>query len=89
MCCTDTGGFKQSLIIFIISLILSVISAAFLNSAKTERYNQALKYLEAISNGNLDIKSFGFNNCQKLGYYGKDKYYCDNNGKNTINLLIV
>ena len=44
-------------------------------------YTQALKYLEAISNGNLDINTFGFDNCQNLGYYDKDNYYCDIDGK--------
>jgi hypothetical protein len=81
MCCTARNGFKSILIISIISLILCVIAAVFARSAKTERYTQALKYLKAISDGNLDINTFGFYDCQKLGYYRKDKYYCDKDGK--------
>lgn len=81
MCCSDKEGFKPILIIFIINLILNVIVAIFVRSAKTERYTQALKYLKAIINGNLDINTFGFDNCQKLDYYDEDNYYCYNDGK--------
>ena len=81
MCCTARNGFKSILIISIISLILCVIAAVFARSAKTERYTQALKYLKAISDGNLDINTFGFDNCQKLDYYDEDNYYCYNDGK--------
>ena len=37
-----------------INLILSII-AIFISSSRTDRYNQALKYLEALNNGNIDF----------------------------------
>lgn len=64
--------------LFIINLILSVI-AIFIRAAKTDRYTQALKYLEAINNRNIDLDIFGFNDCQKMVSYN-DKYYCDSDG---------
>ena len=57
-----------------INLILSIISI-FISSSRTDRYNQALKYLESLDNGNID-----FVNCEKLGYIDDD-YYCDIDGK--------
>ena len=57
-----------------INLILSII-AIFISSSRTDRYNQVLKYLELLNNGNLD-----FVNCEKLGYIDDD-YYCDIDGK--------
>ena len=57
-----------------INLILSII-AIFICSSRTDCYNQALKYLEALNNGNID-----FVNCEKLGYIDDD-YYCDIDGK--------
>ena len=47
--------FKILLFVFaFINLLLSVISI-FIRAAKTERYDQALLYLEAINNGELDL----------------------------------
>ena len=57
-----------------INLILSII-AIFISSSRTDRYNQALKYLEALNNGNID-----FVNCEKPGHTDDD-YYCDIDGK--------
>ena len=57
-----------------INLILSIITI-FISSSKTDRYNQALKYLESLESGNID-----FVNCEKLGYIDDD-YYCDIDGK--------
>lgn len=84
-CCreTTTSGLINLLFVFaFINLLLSVISI-FIRAAKTERYDQALLYLEAINNGELDLSLdiFGFNNCERTGDFLDNYYYCKINGK--------
>ena len=84
-CCREapTSSLINYLLVFIfINLVLSVISI-FIRAAKTERYDKALLYLEAINNGDLDLNLaiFGFNNCARTGDFLDDNYYCSINGK--------
>ena len=60
----------------IVNLILSVV-AIFIRAAKTQRYDEALEYLEAINNGNLD--SLDLNNCNQNLF--DDDIYCNIDGK--------
>ena len=78
-CCSGEtkSGLMNLLIAFtIINLILSVV-AIFIRAAKTERYDEALEYLEAINNGNLD--SLDLNNCNQNLF--DDDIYCNIDGK--------
>ena len=78
-CCSGEtkSGLMNLLIAFtIINLILSVV-AIFIRAAKTQRYNEALEYLEAINNGNLD--SLDLNNCNQNLF--DDDIYCNIDGK--------
>ena len=60
----------------IVNLILSVV-AIFIRAAKTNRYDEALEYLEAINNGNLD--SLDLNECGQELF--DDDIYCNIDGK--------
>ena len=60
----------------IVNLILSVV-AIFIRAAKTNRYDEALEYLEAINNGNLD--SLDLNKCSQELF--DDDIYCNIDGK--------
>ena len=60
----------------IVNLILSVV-AIFIRAAKTNRYDEALEYLEAINNGNLD--SLDLNECGQELF--DDDVYCNIDGK--------
>ena len=60
----------------IVNLILSVV-AIFIRAAKTNRYDEALEYLEAINNGNLD--SLDLNECGQEFF--DDDIYCNIDGK--------
>ena len=78
-CCSGEtkSGLMNLLIAFtIINLILSGV-AIFIRAAKTQRYNEALEYLEAINNGNLD--SLDLNNCNQNLF--DDDIYCNIDGK--------
>ena len=78
-CCSGEtkSGLMNLLIAFtIINLILSVV-AIFIRAAKTNRYDEALEYLEAINNGNLD--SLDLNNCGQELFH--DDIYCNIDGK--------
>ena len=78
-CCSGEtkSGLMNLLIAFtIINLILSVV-AIFIRAAKTQRYDEALEYLEAINNGNLD--SLDLNNCNQNLF--DDDIYCNIEGK--------
>ena len=78
-CCSGEtkSGLMNLLIAFtIINLILSVV-AIFIRAAKTQRYDEALEYLEAINNGNLD--SLDLNNCGQELF--DDDIYCNIDGK--------
>ena len=78
-CCSGEtkSGLMNLLIAFtIINLILSVV-AIFIRAAKTNRYDEALEYLEAINNGNLD--SLDLNNCNQNLF--DDDIYCNIDGK--------
>ena len=78
-CCREEtkSGLMNLLIVFtFINLVLSVV-AIFLRGAKTKRYDEALKYLEAINNGNLN--SFDLNNCNQDLF--DDDIYCNVDGK--------
>jgi len=84
-CCREapTSSLINYLLVFIfINLVLSVVSI-FIRAAKTERYDQALLYLEAINNGKLDLNLaiFGINNCARTGDFLDDNYYCSINGR--------
>ena len=79
-CCKDLT--KQGLINYlylftIINLILSVI-AIFIRAADTDRYDEALMYLEARNNGTF--KNFNYDDCKKGGLF-KDEIYCRVNDK--------
>ena len=84
MCHTDCycreetkSGLMNLLIVFtFINLVLSFV-AIFLRGTKTKRYDEALKYLEAINNGNLN--SFDLNNCNQDLF--DDDIYCNVDGK--------
>ena len=55
-CCRQeqiNGLIRFSLIFTAINLIISFV-AIFIRAAKTERYNTALMYLEAINNGTFN-----------------------------------
>ena len=60
----------------IVNIILSVV-AIFIRAAKTNRYDEALEYLEAINNGNLD--SLDLNECGQELF--DDDIYCNIDGK--------
>ena len=78
-CCREEtkSGLMNLLIGFtIVNLILSVV-AIFIRAAKTNRYDEALEYLEAINNGNLD--SLDLNNCGQELF--DDDIYCNIDGK--------
>ena len=78
-CCREEtkSGLMNLLIVFtFINLVLSFV-AIFLRGAKTKRYDEALKYLEAINNGNLN--SFDLNNCNQDLF--DDDIYCNVDGK--------
>ena len=78
-CCREEtkSGLMNLLIVFtFINLVLSFV-AIFLRGAKTKRYAEALKYLEAINNGNLN--SFDLNNCNQDLF--DDDIYCNVDGK--------
>ena len=78
-CCREEtkSGLMNLLIGFtIVNLILSVV-AIFIRAAKTNRYDEALEYLEAINNGNLD--SLDLNKCSQELF--DDDIYCNIDGK--------
>ena len=78
-CCREEtkSGLMNLLIGFtIVNLILSVV-AIFIRAAKTNRYDEALEYLEAINNGNLD--TLDLNNCGQELF--DDDIYCNIDGK--------
>ncbi len=78
-CCREEtkSGLMNLLIVFtFINLVLSFV-AIFLRGTKTKRYDEALKYLEAINNGNLN--SFDLNNCNQDLF--DDDIYCNVDGK--------
>ena len=78
-CCREEtkSGLMNLLIGFtIVNLILSVV-AIFIRAAKTNRYDEALEYLEAINNGNLD--SLDLNECGQEFF--DDDIYCNIDGK--------
>ena len=78
-CCREEtkSGLMNLLIGFtIVNLILSVV-AIFIRAAKTNRYDEALEYLEAINNGNLD--SLDLNECGQELF--DDDIYCNIDGK--------
>jgi len=78
-CCREEtkSCLMNLLIVFtFINLVLSFV-AIFLRGAKTKRYAEALKYLEAINNGNLN--SFDLNNCNQDLF--DDDIYCNVDGK--------
>ena len=78
-CCREEtkSGLMNLLIVFtFINLVLSFV-AIILRGAKTKRYDEALKYLEAINNGNLN--SFDLNNCNQDLF--DDDIYCNVDGK--------
>ena len=73
-CCCEEAS-TSALINFLlpfsaINLALSAISI-FIRAAKTDRYDQALLYLDAINKGELDLNlpEFGFDNCDKTGEF--------------------
>ena len=79
-CCKDLTrqGLINYLYLFtIINLILSVI-AIFIRAADTDRYDEALMYLEARNNGTF--KNFNIDDCKKGGLF-KDDIYCRVNDK--------
>ena len=78
-CCKNTSprGLIQYLMVFImITFVLSFISI-FIRAGKTERYKQALIYLEERNNGTFNES---YINCRKGGYIFKDETYCEFNG---------
>ena len=84
-CCRDASAsdlIKYLLVFVLVNLLLSVISI-FIRAAQTERYDQALLYLDAINSGELDLNlaEFGFNNCDRTGDFLDTNYYCEINGK--------
>ena len=85
-CCREasTSGLINYLLVFaFINLVLSIISI-FIRAAQTDRYDQALLYLDAINKGELDLNLaiFGFDNCDRTGkLILDDNYYCKINGK--------
>ena len=84
-CCRDASTsdlIKYLLVFVLVNLLLSVISI-FIRAAQTERYDQALLYLDAINSGELDLNlaEFGFNNCDRTGDFLDTNYYCEINGK--------
>ena len=84
-CCRDASTLdliKYLLVFVLVNLLLSVISI-FIRAAQTERYDQALLYLDAINSGELDLNlaEFGFNNCDRTGDFLDTNYYCEINGK--------
>ena len=84
-CCRDASAsdlIKYLLVFVLVNLLLSFISI-FIRAAQTERYDQALLYLEAINSGELDLNlaEFGFNNCDRTGDFLDTNYYCEINGK--------
>ena len=84
-CCRDASAsdlIKYLLVFVLVNLLLSFISI-FIRAAQTERYDQALLYLDAINSGELDLNlaEFGFNNCDRTGDFLDTNYYCEINGK--------
>ena len=84
-CCRDASTsdlIKYLLVFVLVNLLLSFISI-FIRAAQTERYDQALLYLDAINSGELDLNlaEFGFNNCDRTGDFLDTNYYCEINGK--------
>ena len=84
-CCRDASAsdlIKYLLVLVLVNLLLSFISI-FIRAAQTERYDQALLYLDAINSGELDLNlaEFGFNNCDRTGDFLDTNYYCEINGK--------
>ena len=80
-CCKNTSprGLIQYLMVFImITFVLSFISI-FIRAGKTERYKQALIYLEERNNGTFNVND-SYINCRKGGYLFKDETYCEFNG---------
>ena len=80
-CCKNTSprGLIQYLMVFImITFVLSFISI-FIRAGKTERYKQALIYLEERNNGTFNVND-SYINCRKGGYIFKDETYCEFNG---------
>ena len=78
-CCsnTSTRGLIHYLVVFItITFVLSFISI-FIRAGKTERYKQALVYLDERNNGTFNES---YNNCRKGGYIFKDETYCEFDG---------
>lgn len=78
-CCRNEtkSGLMTLLVVFtFINLVLSIV-AIFLRGSKTKRYDEALKYLEAINNGNLN--SFDLKNCNQDLF--DDEIYCNVDGK--------
>ena len=81
-CCRQLSSYGMINFLFLftgINLLLSII-AIFIRAASTERYDQALIYLEAINNGSLS--DFNSLDCAKGGYIFKDEDYCQINGEN-------
>ena len=84
-CCRDASAsdlIKYLLVFVLVNLLLSFISI-FIRAAQTERYDQALLYLDAINSGELDLNlaEFGFDNCDRTGDFLDTNYYCEINGK--------
>ena len=84
-CCRDASAsdlIKYLLVFVLVNLLLSFISI-FIRAAQTERYDQALLYLDSINSGELDLNlaEFGFNNCDRTGDFLDTNYYCEINGK--------
>lgn len=80
-CCNIISlyGLKSALFVLTgINLCLSAISI-FIRAAKTERYDDALMYLEGRNNGTFT--NFTFDGCRKDGYIFKDEMFCMINGK--------
>ena len=80
-CCCQNSTLKELvyyLIVFTaINMILS-LAAIFIRAAKTNRYEQALIYLE-IRNNNTFINTT-YENCKYSGFF-KDEIYCEIEGK--------
>ena len=82
-CCCKNSTLKELahyLITFTaINMILCII-AIFIWAAKTERYKQALIYLDERNSINSTFKNTTYKNCRYGGHF-KDDIYCEIEGK--------
>lgn len=78
-CCNNlnTDNLKKfSLVFILINVVISAI-AIFVRAANTNRYEQALIYLEQRNNGTFNVSLY---NCSLDGFWN-DEIYCDYEGK--------